>query len=161
MSEVKPLTRGLHTLYEMSIIGKGIFALLDLLGAALLWILGPHVIAQGIILLSQGELLEDPNNAFAQLVLRAMNIPHPHVTVFAILYLFVHGSINAIFVIGLIREKLWAYPFAIISMGTFLCYQTYRLLTHPSPWMLALTIIDLCIIALIVREYRLHRHHAS
>lgn len=107
-------------------------------------------------MISQGELLEDPNSSIAQLALRLLHVPHPHVTTFVILYLFAHGTINTIFAIGLLQEKLWAYRFAIIAMGTFLCYQAYRLLASPSPWMIILTLFDLGVMLLVVHEYRLH-----
>lgn len=147
----------IYLLFEASIIGKGIFAVLDILGATLLLIFGPHALAHAIVMFSQGELLEDPNNTIAQLVLRAMNLPHPHLTTFAILYLFIHGTINAIFVIGLLREKLWAYRFALIAMSTFLAYQTYRLIALPSVWMILLTTFDLGIIVLVAHEYHLRK----
>jgi uncharacterized membrane protein len=147
----------IHLLFEASIISKGIFAVLDLLGATLLYIFGPHAISRTIVMFSHGELIEDPHNSIAQLVLRIMNIPHPHITTFAIFYLFVHGTINAIFVIGLLREKLWAYRFAIVAMGIFLCYQAYRLIALPSPWMILLTTFDLGIIILVIHEYKLRK----
>ncbi len=147
--------RQIYRLFEASIIGKGIFAVLDIFGATVLAVFGPHAFSHAIVMLSQGELLEDPNNAIAQLALRALNLPHPHITTFAILYLFIHGTINTIFVIGLLREKLWAYRFALIAMITFLTYQTYRLIMLPSPWMILLTTFDLGIIILVYHEYRL------
>lgn len=147
----------IHLLFEASIISKGIFAILDLLGAVLLYIFGPHAISRTIIMFSHGELIEDPNNVIAQLALKLMNVPHPKITIFAVLYLFIHGTINTIFVIGLLREKLWAYRFALIAMSTFLCYQIYRLFALPSPWMALLSAFDLAIIVLVFHEYRLRK----
>lgn len=161
MSLTRSSENQIYLLFEASIISKGIFAVLDIVGAFLLYTFGPHAIARTMIMFSQGELIEDPNNVIAQLVLKVMNIPHPKVTVFAILYLLIHGTINAIFVLGLLREKLWAYRFALIAMSTFLVYQVYRLIALPSPWMAILSAFDLAIIVLVYHEYRLRQHKTT
>jgi len=62
-------------------------------------------------------------------------------------------------VIGLLRERLWAYPASFAVFGAFIAYQLYRYsFTHDFALIL-LSVFDLFVIALAVHEYRLLRHH--
>ena len=41
-------------------------------------------------------------------------------------YLLSHGIIKRVLVIGLLRERLWAYPASFAVFGAFIAYQLYR-----------------------------------
>lgn len=62
-------------------------------------------------------------------------------------------------VIGLLREKLWAYPASLIALALFIAYQLYRYAFTNSVGLLALTVFDLFVMLLVWHEYRLIRHH--
>ncbi len=143
-----------YWLFEASIIGKGIFAALDIIGGIFLYFVGPGFLANSVAILAQGELLEDPNDKFAQFFLQSTSHPSLDMSTFAVLYLFAHGIINAIFVIGLLYEKRWAFWFAVCAMSVFMLYQIYRLTLSFSPWLFVLTIFDICVIYLVWHEYR-------
>ncbi|HSX41295.1 MAG TPA: DUF2127 domain-containing protein [Candidatus Saccharimonadales bacterium] len=72
---------------------------------------------------------------------------------FGVAYLFTHGIIRVGLAIALLREKLWAYPAAIVALGGFIAYQSWLMLSHPSVYLLALTLFDLLIVGLTVYEY--------
>ena len=80
---------------------------------------------------------------------------------FGALYLVTHGVIKIVLVVNLLRNRLWAYPAAIVVFILFGLYQTYYLLLGYSFWLLALTILDVIIIVLTWHEYRYRlRHHS-
>jgi uncharacterized membrane protein len=73
---------------------------------------------------------------------------------FGALYLLTHGAPKIILGIVLLRRKLWAYPVAIITLGLFIVYQVYLIVTAHSIFMTLLTIFDLFIVWLIFHEWR-------
>jgi uncharacterized membrane protein len=63
-------------------------------------------------------------------------------------------------VASLFRERLWAYPAAIVVFALFIAYQMYRYALGPSISMLVLSVLDVIVIALTWLEYRrLKRTH--
>jgi uncharacterized membrane protein len=59
-----------------------------------------------------------------------------------------------VLVASLFRERLWAYPAAIIAFTLFIVYQMYRYVLEPSAAMLGLSVLDVIVIALTWLEYR-------
>ncbi|MDO8742697.1 MAG: DUF2127 domain-containing protein [bacterium] len=104
--------------------------------------------------LDLNELIEDPNSmiaTYAQHFLRPLTIQTEH---FLSAYLLSHGIIKLFLAVGLLRNKLWAYPSAIIVFALFIVYQIYRYLIAPSFFLVALTIFDIAIIVLTWHEYQ-------
>lgn len=60
-------------------------------------------------------------------------------------------------VIGLLRNRMWAYPVSLIVMSLFIVYQLYRYSYTHSAALIALSIFDVVVIGLIWHEYRLVR----
>jgi uncharacterized membrane protein len=56
-------------------------------------------------------------------------------------------------VAALLRGLLWAYPVSIVVLLGFVFYQLYRFEFTHSWGLMALSLFDLLVIALIVREY--------
>ena len=139
-------------IFEYSIILKGIDGLLEFVAGLLLFTVNPSTIHNFISFVTQKELLEDPNDIVANLLLHAtQNIGG--ITTFAIIYLWIHAGIKLIAVFGILRNKTWAYPFSLGSLGTLVIYQLYSLSERISVGMLLLTVFDIFIIWLIWREY--------
>ena len=80
-------------------------------------------------------------------------------TQFLRFYLLSHGIVKAVLVVGLMREKLWAYPASFAVFGAFIAYQLYRYTFTHDIGLILLTIFDLFVIYLAVHEYRLFRKH--
>ncbi len=70
-----------------------------------------------------------------------------------------HGIIKLILVAGLLKNKLWIYPFAAIAFSGFALYQGYQIFYQPSLLLEALTVLDILFIALIVHEYRYQKKY--
>jgi uncharacterized membrane protein len=70
--------------------------------------------------------------------------------------------IKVVLVASLFRERLWAYPAAIVVFTLFIVYQIYRYVLEPSTRMVVLSVLDVVVIALTWLEYRrlkrLHGH---
>ena len=58
-------------------------------------------------------------------------------------------------VIGLLRNKLWAYPASLVGTGLFILYQLYRYSYTHGFGLIVLTIFDVFVMWLIWHEYRL------
>ena len=61
--------------------------------------------------------------------------------------------------IGLLRNKLWAYPVSLAVLGLFIIYQLYRFSYSHGVGLLVLTGFDGVVMGLVWHEYRLIRHH--
>ena len=73
---------------------------------------------------------------------------------FFAVYLMAHGVVKLSLVLGLFRRKRWAYPTSIAVMSMFVVYQLWRFhLTH-GVGLLALSVFDSVLVALIWREWR-------
>jgi len=76
-------------------------------------------------------------------------------------YLLSHGIIKAALVIGLLRNKLWAYPASLVVLGIFIVYQLYRFSYTHGFGLIVLTVFDVFVMGLIWHEYRLVRRHRT
>jgi hypothetical protein len=65
--------------------------------------------------------------------------------------------VKGVLVVALLRNKLWAYPWMIAVLLLFIGYQAYRIALTPSAGLIALTVFDITIVALTVREYQRQR----
>jgi uncharacterized membrane protein len=74
-------------------------------------------------------------------------------------YLLSHGIIKVALVIGLLRDKLWAYPASLVVLGIFIVYQLYRFSYTQGFGLIVLTVFDVIVMGLIWHEYRLIPHH--
>ncbi len=68
-------------------------------------------------------------------------------------YFFSHGIVKIILVWGLLTNRLWAYPLAIVLLSGFSLYQIYDLFVHFSWFTVLLLIVNIITITFISREY--------
>ena len=141
----------IHLVFVVSVLLKALNGVLEiLLGIAFLFTSALAGIIQTLI---QSELIEDP----ADLVANAIQNFLPFLThsqYFISIYLLSHGIIKIFLVAGLLRNKLWAYPAALVVFTLFIVYQLYRYSFTHSIWLILLTIFDLFVIWLTWHEYR-------
>ncbi|HTH93343.1 MAG TPA: DUF2127 domain-containing protein [Candidatus Paceibacterota bacterium] len=71
-----------------------------------------------------------------------------------ILYFFSHGIIKLFLVWGLLTNRLWAYPTAIVFLAGFSIYQIYDLFIRFSWFTILLLVVNCITIFFIAREYR-------
>lgn len=144
----------IHIGFEVGLFFKGIDGLLEILGGILLIYLNPGRMSHLVILLTRGELSEDPNDLTANALLHLSRSFSINTQYFGEFYLLSHGIIKCFLVFLLLRKKLWAYPLTIVSLLMFIAYQIYKYSTQPSVSLLLLTVFDAIMIALTFIEYR-------
>ena len=147
----------LDKVFEGGIILKGISGTLEFIGGALLFFVSPASIHDFIVFITQKELLTDPHDVVANLLLTSTQ----HLggsRAFLVIYLWIHATIKLIAVIGILKNQLWAYPFSLITLGALMLYQVYSIVfVSVSIGMVLLTIFDIFILWLILREYKIVR----
>ena len=107
-----------------------------------------------VFAITQNELSEDPRDFIAHYLIKSaqgFSINSQH---FASFFLFTHGVVKIFLAIGLLREKYWYFPTAIVVFGLFIVYQLYRFTFTHSLWLLVLTAVDILVIWLTWHEYR-------
>lgn len=142
-----------HELFDVSILLKGAHALVEILGGIFAYFISSDFILRFVVKITQGELLEDPNDFFTKHLLDFANSFSLGTKQFVAFYLFSHGIINFVLVLGLFRKKMWAYHSSFFIFTIFVIYQIYRYTYHPSIFMILLTLLDLITIWLVYREY--------
>ena len=70
-----------------------------------------------------------------------------------------HGALNLTLAIGLLLQKLWAYPAAMVVLAVFILLQMHRFVHVHDPSLVLFSILDVIVIGLALHEYRLLRKH--
>lgn len=151
----------IHRIFEVSVFLKGAHALIECIGGFALAFASTTSIAGLVNGLTQEELVEDPNDFIATHLLNMAQGFSVNSKNFYAFYLLSHGAVKLALVVGLLRNKLWAYPASLAAMALFIVYQIYRFAYTQSVGLIVLTLFDLIVMALIWHEYGLMRRHHS
>jgi uncharacterized membrane protein len=142
--------------HEFFVISIGIKTLTGLVetvsGFLLLWI-SPLALNGILNRFSRGEQLEDPKDFFLFYAHQYLQHLSTGTKVFAGLYILAHGLMNLVLVIGLIKEKTWAYLVAIGVLCSFMLYQIFRVAMNHSIPLTVLTVFDAFFVVIIWHEY--------
>jgi uncharacterized membrane protein len=153
--------RRIHQIFQISVLLKGAHALVECIGGLVLAFVSTSAITRLVNALTQEELIEDPNDfVAAQLLSLAQNFTVSTQRFYS-LYLLSHGVIKVFLVIGLLRNKLWAYPVSLVVLGLFIVYQLYRFSYTHGFGLVVLTVFDVFVMGLIWHEYRLVRRYLT
>ena len=144
----------LHIAFEVGVFLKGLNGLLELAGGILLLIFPPNALRHFVVNLTHNELSKDPHDFIALHLRHAAAALSTNAELFAAIYLLSHGIIKVVLVWALLRDKQWAFPWAIGIFAAFGLYQTYRYILEPSGWLLALTVLDVIVMFLTWAEWR-------
>lgn len=151
--------RRIHQAFEVSVLLKGLHALIECAGGVALALVSTSAIQNLVNLLTQEELIEDPKDFLATHLLAMAQQFSIGTKAFYAFYLVSHGVVKLFLVIGLLRGKLWSYPASLVVMGLFIAYQLYRFSYTHGVGLIALTLFDIVVMGLIWHEYRLVRRH--
>src|SRR5213075_2488894 len=130
----------IHIAFEIGIILKGLNGLVELVGGTLMLVFSPSTIRNFIINLSHRP-------EFAAKI-------SSHDERFAAIYLLSHGIVKGVLVYGLLKEQMWAFPWAIAVFTGFGVYQVVHYFQQPSIWMIVLTVLDVFVILLTRFEWQ-------
>lgn len=151
----------LDTVFEISVVIKGIEGLFELAAGLVLLVLGSGLISNLAKRLTYGELREEPHNIIASFVLHSGQQLASGGTTYLVLYLLIHALIKFVVVFGLLRNKMWSYPFSLVTLGIFMIYQFYQIYLSHSVVISILTLYDIFLLWLIWREYQSKRSSAQ
>jgi uncharacterized membrane protein len=143
-----------HRAFDIGIILKGFDGLLELIGGIALLLTNQPAIRSVVAWLTHKELIEDPGDVVANFLVHMAQQLSMGTQHFAGVYLLAHGVIKMGLVAGLLRGLRWSYPAAVAFLTIFIGYQCYRLLHTPSISLGLLTVLDVAVVLLIVREWR-------
>jgi len=136
----------IHKLFVVSLTLKGLHALIEIVGGAALALFSTDAIVRWLY--SKSDQSTDLLARFA----RTFTGAEHHFYAF---YLVSHGVLNLAIVAALISRKLWAYPATFAVLIAFIAYQLYRYAYTHDIGLIAITLIDLIVLALAWNEYRL------
>jgi uncharacterized membrane protein len=146
--------KNIRPAFRVSLFIKGVFALLEIAGGVLAYFISQKLLVRFITEITQDELIEDPNDFVANQLLHLAQQFSINTQYFTAFYLLSHGVIKLFLIAGLLRERLWYYPLAMIVFAFFIMYQLYRFSFTHSVWLLVITILDMVVIWLTWREYK-------
>jgi uncharacterized membrane protein len=149
--------RLLDRTFFISLLLKLADGVIELIGGGLLLVTSLRQIQAAVAVVTRGELAEDPNDHLSNLLVRYAGQLNVSLTVFGAWYLLVHGIVKVLLVAAVLRDHLWAYPWLIGFLVAFIGYQSYELVVRFSLGLLLLTLFDIFIVYLTVREYRRHK----
>ena len=147
--------------FEVGIIFKGIDGALEVLAGLALLLVPSSAIQHLTWLITHHELTEDPGDFLATNAVRLGHQLAVGRITFALIFLLPHGAVKVALVLALLRQKLWAYPWALGALTVFLIYQIYLVIAHATIFTAALTILDVAIIWLVWREWQKLRPRAA
>lgn len=142
-----------HQLFEVSVVLKGLHALVELgMGAGIL-ALNPFVAANFLV----GFATRGQQNGWPDFVVNfLLHVAQAAVgggQHFAGIYLLAAGVINLGLVIGLLTGRLWAFPAALTAIAMLMAYQVYRYAHTHALVLIFLTLFDAVVWWLVRHEY--------
>lgn len=150
MEKVKNKEELLDVSFNAMLLGKSIFAFVEFLSGLLLIFIPLELIKSTIRHLAASI-------AFAPLSSMITNAGErltSDATLFAVIYLLLHGALKLVTLALLWRKILWSYPLSIVLLVGFITYQMFEFFNHGAISMLVLCVVDLVMIALTLLEYR-------
>ncbi len=143
----------IHELFDVTLILKGLHALVEIVGGFLLYVTSTATIVKIVSFFVADEIKEDPRDTFSNYFIHLAQQFSGSSKTFAILYLVIHGIINSIILFGLWKEKMWSYPVSLIILALSIPYQLYRFTFTHSILLVALSVLDIVVIFLVWHEY--------
>jgi uncharacterized membrane protein len=150
-----------HTAFDkaflIGIILKGLDGFLELVGGLLLLFVSPSHISHIVTLLTRGELNENPHDLIATHLIHWSSNLTKGTLIFGGIYLLAHGLAKLVLVFEILRDHLWAYIGLIVITTLFIGYQSYEIIYSHSISLSLLTIFDVVVVYLTVKEYKKQR----
>jgi uncharacterized membrane protein len=151
--ERQPHKDFLDRTFQVGIVLKGLDGVLELVGGVALLVTSPETINRIAFALTRQELSADPHDFIANHILRTARGLTGASVVFGAVYLITHGAAKVVLVGALFAGRLWAYPWMIAFLVAFIVYQLYRIAIRPTAGMVLLTVFDVFVVWLTLREY--------
>jgi uncharacterized membrane protein len=113
--------KNLHRVFEIGLVLKGIFALLEILAGIAAYFISQNFLLNLVRMVFHEELDGDPHDFIANFLIQSAQNFSVSTQLFTSFYLLAHGVIKAVLIAGLLRGKLGYYPAAIIVLCSSSC----------------------------------------
>ncbi|CDI46772.1 MULTISPECIES: DUF2127 domain-containing protein [Lactococcus] len=157
MNKVKNKEELLDVSFNTMLLGKSIFAFVEFISGLLLIFVPLDLIKATIHHLALAISL----SSFSTMITNAGERLTNDATLFAIVYLLLHGALKLVTLALLWKKILWSYPLSILLLVGFILYQIFEFFNHGSISMLVLCAVDVLMIILTLLEYRKLKAHIS
>ena len=144
----------LHRFFEITLLLKALFAAGEIVAAIGIYVVPLGAVSDLVGAITHAELAAHPHDIVAARLAdwaQNLSVDTQHFVAF---YLLGHGAVKLWVIIGLMRERLWYYPVALVVFTAFIIYQIHRYTLTHSVSLLLITVIDLVVIWLTWHEYR-------
>jgi uncharacterized membrane protein len=157
MTGASPGTRRTELLFRIALLVKAIDGAVELIAAVVLLLISGATVHRLIDDVLSHDLLGPPDGSLARHFVAGTAEFASGNRTFAVVYLGLHGVVKLALVAALLRKWMPAYPVAVVVLGLFVVYEIYRATQTGSVLLPVLAAVDIAIIVMIVREYRLLR----
>ena len=144
----------LHTALEISLAIKGFMALAEVVSGAALMAIGTGRIARFVDWMVNNELTADPTDLIGITVHHIANSLSLDTHNFFAWYLISQGVVKLLTIIALARGHRWFFPVGAAILSSFIAYQLVHIWLDYSGILLVLTLFDIVVVTLVLREYR-------
>lgn len=144
-------------LFRVAMLVKGIDGAAELIAAMVLLLVSTATVHRLVADVLARDLLGSAGGLLARHVATITDGFATGNRTFAVVYLALHGVVKLTLVVALLRRWLPAYPVAIVVLGAFVVFELFRAIRTGSILLPVLAALDIAIIVVIVREYRLLR----
>jgi uncharacterized membrane protein len=152
-----PAARRTERLFRIALLVKALDGAAELIGALVLLAVPGAALATLVNDIVARDLLGPPDGSLARHFEAGTAEFVSGSRTFAVVYLALHGAVKLALVAALLRRWRPAYPVAVLVLGVLVGYELYRATRTGSLLLPFLAALDLAIIWLIAREYRLLR----
>jgi uncharacterized membrane protein len=144
----------LHTALEISLAIKGLMALAEVVSGAALMAIGTSRVARFVDWMVDNELTADPTDVIGITVHHIANSLSLDTHNFFAWYLIGQGVVKLLTIIALARGERWFFPIGASILSAFVVYQLIHIWLNFSGVLLVLTLFDIVVVTLVLREYR-------
>lgn len=148
--------RNLHEFFEIGVVLKAIDSSVELITGSLLLLLSPAAVQSAITAITGDELTEVPRDFLWKIVVQTFQGFAAYPQTFWAILLLAHGIVKMFLVIGLLKNKIWAFPAAAAVFTLFAATELVQIAIRPSIFLGLVAAFDIALIALILHEYK-HR----
>ncbi len=153
MENVLIKEKGFLNIFKISLLLKGITAVLETAGGILVWFTSKVMLVTSFLNIFQNVLSDDPKDYISIFIVSSAEKLAVGSQYFFGSYLFLHGIVKLFLVICLYKKKVWAYPTSIIIFTVLIFYEIYTLYLNHSLWTLSFILLDILVVLLTGHEY--------
>jgi uncharacterized membrane protein len=143
--------RFVHIAFTAGVLAKGIWGAMETAGSIFLVFASATLLARITAAFTAAEFSD---GFLTTAVTETIGGPSGDVRLFGIIYLLLHGIVNLILSLGLLRHRLWAFPTAIAIISSVAAYQTYQFAMSASVFVAGLTLFDMVMVWLIWHKWQ-------